>query len=274
MGRKKGIEQDIDRLFSLDPSEFIAARDEQANNLKAEGRAEEGAEVRGLRRPTVAAWAVNQVARQRPDEVKELLAAGVALRQAQRKVLSGVKGGGFREATDRRRRAVAALVKSAEAVLQQAGKGSAGTLEAVQSTFEAASIDQEAGDQLKRGRLTRELSAASGFGGVTGLDVVAAPRERPRAREKDEPSQSADLEASRREVKELEKAATEARRRAIRARADADRAEARAEELTRKAEEARAQAKQAGSGARKAEAEADRAQAAADRAAGKLQALR
>src|SRR2546428_507424 len=110
MGRKKGIGQDIDRLFSLGPSEFLAARD------------------------------------------------------------------------------------------QQAGKGSAGTLEAVQSTFEAASIDQEAGDQLKRGRLTRELSAASGFGGVTGLDVVAAPRERPRAREKDEPSQSADLEASRREV--------------------------------------------------------------------------
>jgi hypothetical protein len=158
MSRKKtGVDDEIDRLYALDPSEFIAARDELAKRLKGDGKANEAAEVRALRRPTVASWAANQVARRRPEDVKELLAAGAELRQAQRKVLSGVKGGGFREAMDRRRRAVAALAKAAEEFLQQSGKGSAATSDAVQSTLEAASVDEEAAEQLRAGRLSKEI---------------------------------------------------------------------------------------------------------------------
>src|SRR5262245_26102959 len=114
--KKARVEEDIDRLFTLDPSEFIKARDELAKRLKAEGRTE-AAEVKALRRPTVAAWAANQVARQNPKEIGELLAAGDDLRQAQRKALSGVKGGGFREAMQRRRKAVDALTDRAESLL-------------------------------------------------------------------------------------------------------------------------------------------------------------
>src|SRR5207253_5292734 len=101
---KAPADQEIDRLFELSPDAFVAARDDLAKRLKAEGRSEEAARVRSLRRPTVAAWAANQVARRNPGDLQELLDAGAALRQAQRKVLSGVKGGGFREAMDRRRR--------------------------------------------------------------------------------------------------------------------------------------------------------------------------
>ena len=120
--RKGGSDQEIDRLYASPPEEFIANRDDLAKRLKADGKATEAAEVKGLRRPTVAAWAANQVARQRPDEVAELLAAGAELHKAQRKALSGVKGGGLREAMERRRAAVAALVKAAEAMLREAGK--------------------------------------------------------------------------------------------------------------------------------------------------------
>lgn len=273
---QSGIEEEIDRLFSLDPGEFIAARDQLATRLKAEGKAEQAAEVRSLRRPTVAAWAANQVASQRPSEVEELLAAGAALGQVQRKLLSGVKSGGFREVTDRRRKAVAALVKAAEGVLAEVGKGSAGTVEAVQATFEAASVDQEAAEQLRAGRLEKELSGVAGFGGVTGLEVVAAPREKSQARKKkemgDDSARAAELKEARQEAKELQKAAAEARRNAMKARAEADRAQARAERLAREAEEARVHARDAASRARAAETEADRAQGEADRMLRRLEA--
>src|SRR5262245_26156554 len=120
--KKASVEDDIDRLFTLDTSEFIKARDELAKRLKAEGRPEDAAEDKALRRTTGAAWAGNQVARQNPKEIGELLAAGDDLRQAQRKALSGVKGGGFREAMQRRRRAVDVLAERAESLLREAGK--------------------------------------------------------------------------------------------------------------------------------------------------------
>jgi hypothetical protein len=260
------VEGEIDGLFSLPPEEFTVARDELAKRLKADGRAEEAAGVRGLRRPTVAAWVANQLARERPSDIAELLAAGAELRGAQRKVLRGVKGG-FREATDRRRRAVGPLVKAAEAMLEAAGKGSAGTLEAIQATLEAASIDEEAGGELKAGRLTRELSATAGFGDVTGLEVVAAPRERPRDKKKEgDESTRAEEEAAKREARERERAAAEARRRAIKARAEADRLADKANRLARDAEAAKTAAREAGREAKEAEAEAQRAESAAGRA--------
>jgi hypothetical protein len=271
--KKSGLDDEMDGLYALEPSGFIAARDQLAKRLKADGRAEEAAEVRGLRRPTVAAWAANQVARQQPEELQELLAAGAELRQAQRKVLSGVKGGGFREAMDRRRKAVAALVKLAEEVLREAGKGSAATIDALLPTFEAASVDPEAGDQLKAGRLDRELAAPSGFGGVTGLEVVAAPRETPKPRGKkteEDAGARAEQEAARREARELEKRAADARRHVIGARAAATRASEKADRLTQEAAKARAVAKQAAATLREAEAEAKRADTAATRAAGRV----
>jgi hypothetical protein len=269
MARKKGgSDQEIDRLYASPPEEFIAARDELAKRLKAEGKAEEAAEVKGLRRPTVAAWAANQVARQRPDEVAELLAAGAELHKAQRKALSGVKGGSLREAMERRRSAVTALVKAAEAVLREAGKGSASSVDALQPTFEAASVDQQAGDALKVGRLEKELAAPSGFGGATGLEVVAAPARRPvtkGAKKEQDDAARAEQEAARREARELERQAAEARRKVMRVQASAARAAERAERLEAEADKARAAAKDAARELKEAEAEAKRADARAAR---------
>ena len=59
----------MDDLFALPPAEFIAARDALAKRLKADGDATRAAEVKALRRPSVAAWAVNQVARRKPELV-------------------------------------------------------------------------------------------------------------------------------------------------------------------------------------------------------------
>jgi hypothetical protein len=260
---KAPADQEIDRLFELPPEGFVAARDDLANRLKAEGRAEEAARVRSLRRPTVAAWAANQVARRNPGNIKELLDAGAALRQAQRKVLSGVKAGGFREAMDRRRRVVSGLTKAAERFLAEAGKGSAGVIEAVGSTFEAASLDEEAAEQLRAGRLSKELPAPSGFGGPGGLELVpgqAGPEAEPPAT----PSRA--RQDAAREAKELAAAAAQARRRAIKAREVADRLSGKLKRLESELEEGRAAARDANREARDAELDAERAQSRADRA--------
>ena len=49
----------VRELFTLPPEEFVAARDRLAAELKEAGKADEAAEVKRLRRPSVVAWAVN-----------------------------------------------------------------------------------------------------------------------------------------------------------------------------------------------------------------------
>jgi len=265
---KASNEAEIDRLFDLPPERFTSARDDLANRLKAEGRAKEAAQIRSLRRPTVAAWAVNQVARKNREDVAELLAAGKALQQAQRKVLSGVKAGGFREAMERRRRVVTRLGKAAERLLAEAGKGSAGAIEAIGATLEAASLEEEVAEQVRAGRLSKEVPAPAGFGATGGLELVAdqpAPKAEPTARG------GRAHESAAREAKELAAAAAQARRAAIKARGEADRLEAKSERLRQEAEETRVEAREASKRARESETAADRAQSEADRAARRLE---
>ncbi|MGH3666099.1 MAG: hypothetical protein ACRDU8_08450 [Egibacteraceae bacterium] len=84
-----------DALFDLPPGAFTAARDELVRRLRAEGDRQAAEQVRVLRRPTVAAWAVNQVARRAPERLRELLEAGDVVRRAQRRAVSGVRNAGL-----------------------------------------------------------------------------------------------------------------------------------------------------------------------------------
>ncbi len=168
---------------------------------------------------------------------------------------------------DRRRRVVGKLARAAEQVLKESGHGSPGATEAVVATFEAASLDEEAAELVRAGRLSKEIPAPSGFGGVGGLGLVQVTRsERPTAAPGKEEEEAPTRKAAQREAKELANQAAEAHRRAIRARDDADRAKERAERLRQEAEGAMAQAKEAADAARTAKTEADRAQAEAERA--------
>ena len=69
------VPEDAHALFSLDPRDFVTARDHVATKLRKEGAKEEANAVKALRRPTVPVWALNQVARERPDEIEALVAA-------------------------------------------------------------------------------------------------------------------------------------------------------------------------------------------------------
>jgi DNA repair exonuclease SbcCD ATPase subunit len=270
------LESEIGRLYGLPPEEFIAARDQLRRRRREEGDREGAERVRGLRRPTVAAWAVNQVARERPELVQALQAAGDRLRQAQRRAVSGLRDSGLRAAAAERRTLLEQLLKVASGVLEQAGRPAEPHRDAIAATFEAASVDAEAAAAVRGGTLGHELAAPSGFGDVGGLELVPAmpPASEPESR-RGRPAGSSrrgrELEAVRRHIEDLRRqagesvsAAAEARQAADRADEEADVADEEADRLAREArdaqralEEARRAAEQAN---REAKAARERAQ--------------
>jgi hypothetical protein len=163
----------IDRLYGLPLEEFIPERDTLARELRNAGRRGEATAVKGLRKPTVAAWAVNQAVRSQPRAARELWAAGDALAAAQEAVLSG-KGSGpdLREAAERERTALDPLVDAARGLLTSSGGDlPATTIDRVRATLQAAAIDADAREEVAAGRAVREREPR----GLFGEEAAVAP---------------------------------------------------------------------------------------------------
>ena len=168
----------MDELYALDPNDFVAARNDLAKRLRKEGDKGRAAEVAKLRRPTPAAWAVNQLVRRHRADVEELVGLGEALRNAQDRALAGDEPCDLRQVGRARRDAVARLGELADRLLVERG-GSPGThVGEVAATLEAASLDAEAGAAVLEGRLSTELEPPSGFG-VFDM-TIAEPRSAPK----------------------------------------------------------------------------------------------
>jgi hypothetical protein len=227
----------VDQLYELEPGQFVAARDGLARRLRAGGDREAAEAVKKLRRPTVVAWALNQVARSRPDEVAELIAAGTAVGRAQAQALGGGAPAELREATRRRRQIASELARAATELA-----GAAHHDEAV-ATIDAASFDPEVAELLRRGRLTRELPPPSGFGLAAMPDAPGEPEEPTEADVSGAgapPPLPVDLEPLRRDVARWEGAVTEAQGAVADAEADVRRAEEALDHARAGAEAARA----------------------------------
>jgi hypothetical protein len=167
-------DEEIDRLYGLPLEEFIPARDALARELRDAGRRGEATAVKGLRKPTVAAWAANQAVRSQPRAARELWDAGDALASAQEAVLSG-KGSGadLREAAERERLALDPLIEAARGLLTASGGDLAETtIDKVRATLQAAAIDEDAREEVAAGRATRERTPR----GLFGVEApIAAP---------------------------------------------------------------------------------------------------
>jgi len=280
-------------LYGLPLEEFTPARDALAKELKAAGRKEEAAEVKALRKPSLAAWALNRAARDHPDAIEALRSAGADLRQAQQEALSG-DAGRLREASRALSVEIDRVATLAADALRSAGRpGTAAQQEKLASTLRTAAVDDGAGEALARGVLADELGA-TGFsllgsvsgdltatspaspgdgrrtggpsvgdadGGDTGGPVTLPAAHRPAKMPKPSKEQLEAVEAARRDLRrcdaEADQAATRAHRRAERAEA----AMQRAAEAQREADEARSAAEEA---AGEAEAARRRAAEAAD----------
>ena len=166
---------EAERLYGLPPDEFTAARDELAKRLRSDGRVEEAAAVKTLKKPNLPAWALNQLARRHRAEVKKLLEAGARLREAHEQLLSGGKQDALRKAVERERELVASLVQRAEPLLSEAGKPSPGNLERVRSTLHAAATHDEVRAELEAGRLVRDRESV-GLGPFVATSPAAATK--------------------------------------------------------------------------------------------------
>lgn len=60
-------------LYALPREEFVAARNDAAAQLKASGETEAAAATRSLRKPTLAAWAINQAVRRDERDAEQLM---------------------------------------------------------------------------------------------------------------------------------------------------------------------------------------------------------
>jgi hypothetical protein len=231
------VEREIDKLFALPLEEFTAARNELAKRLAKDGEKERADEVRGLAKPSVPAWTINQLARSEKPMVRALLDAGAKLRRAQEQALGGGNPDALRSAQSEEREALRALTHRAGEILREAGKPAGqAVLERINGTLGAAAVTEDAREDLKAGRLTSEFRM-SGFESLAGFE---APPPRDELAERRE--QKAERERERRR---LEKQARDLERRATKAEERADEAESAAAEAREAADDARQAADEA-----------------------------
>jgi hypothetical protein len=162
-------------LYGLPLEEFVAGRNALARDLRKDGDKERAAEVAKLKRPSVAAWAVNQLARRNRKELDLLLDAGHRLRTGQVEALEQGDRARFEAARRDHDRAVHALVAAARALLaDERGTASDQMLSSIERTLRYASIDEDARPLLASGRLTEEVEA-TGFGAFSTMALSPAP---------------------------------------------------------------------------------------------------
>ena len=206
-------------LYRLPRDEFTAARDELAKRLRSEDKRAQADEVKALRKPTAAAWLVNQLSLQATRELKQLLAAGERMRKARTTAQ-------LRKAAAAEREAITKLLQSAEAI---AGEQSAATTERVRETLHAAAGDAGVGEVVAAGRLDKEQRLV-GFGGAA-LVAGEGKAETKRARQRDDDRQRRrEREAAKRKFEQAERAHERALAEAERAQTDLKRAEAELQE--------------------------------------------
>ena len=239
------LDHEIDRLFGLPPEDFTAARNELARRLKSEGDAAAAQEVKQIGKPTVAAWTINQLARQEKRALQALLAAATTLREAQERVLQSKGDGGdeLRQAQEEERRALGALTQQAQQILESAGRPvSRSVLDRISSTLRAAALSEEGRPVLEAGRLSGDVEP-SGFDVLAGIGLADRA-----SRRRAEPARD-ELAERRREKREREQRRRELRERVRKLEAEATEAEREAERADRAAAAAHAAAEKSRRGA-------------------------
>ena len=260
-----------DDLYGLPLERFVPERAALARALRADGQRQQAANVVGSRKPTVAAWAVNQLVRTQGRALASLYDAGDKLREAQADVLAG-RGDAraLRLAADRERVAVDALVIAARGLLTSEGHElSASVIDRVADTMHAAALDDDVRATVRQGRLERELRHV-GFGAdAAGPAPALWRRAKPKARRQEtaaHPPGDQEHGEAQRIAQARAEAAQVQRERAKAARTDESRARRLAADAQRAARAAQERRERAALALRDADAALAQAQAQAEAA--------
>lgn len=161
------LDDQIDKLYQVSLEEFTAVRNALAKEAGARA-----AEVKGLEKPSAAAWAVNQLFwRERPI-YDELIEASQQLRAAYREQLAG-KSPDVHGAEATHKAAVKRAAQTARGIVEGGGsKASDAVMESVRETLDILPSSDPPG------RLTRPLKR-TGFEALEGFTISAKPRPAP-----------------------------------------------------------------------------------------------
>jgi hypothetical protein len=272
------LAQAMEALYAAGPDEFMALRKRLVAAARDEGDKTAAADIGKLRKPSVAAWAVNLVAHRAREVVEELVDLGGQMRDAQSR-LDATALTGMRKDRDA---AVEAFVRAAtEAVDEEGRRLPPAAQQEVRATAIAALADERATEAVASGQLTRALSY-SGFGEVDLAEALArtsggailtvvrggSERSADAPRTADESEAERDLATAERDLTTAEREVARARERAEETRerlAVVERQLAKAREADERALEAVTDAVRA---RKQAEATRHTAQEALDRARG------
>jgi hypothetical protein len=204
-----------DALYGLPLERFTVERNALAKQLRGEGDRDAAKRVTALRKPSVAAWTINQLVRSRSKDVGLFAQAADALRDAQAALIEG-RGSpaDLRDARAAERAAAERLVELARGLFPAGREAGQATLERVAATLHAATADEAARSAVLSGRLLTEREP-SGFGDLRVELPDAPPARATEAEPEEEDGQAADAEAEARLRAEAEaREAAERERRA------------------------------------------------------------
>ena len=244
------LEDDVDALFQLPLAEFTGARNALAAQLKKSGRADEAARVKALAKPSISAWAVNQLYWDHREAFDQLIALGERFHKAQK---SG-KVAEMRTALDARRATLTELSDLATSVLRDAGNNPApDTIHRITTTLEGISAYASRVDGPKLGRLTNDVDppgfeSLAGFSpGVTKQSAVGGRQTAGTTSQKSKPLRKVSVKDDSRQRAEERKAKIAAAKVSL-------------QDAKRSLAEARARVQSLEAGQKKADAEAKKAE--------------
>jgi len=157
-----------DRLYGLDPADFLPARTDAVKAARQAKDRELAAAIGALRKPTRSAWLINLLHRHAPNELAALMELADALAEAQQS-LSGPQ---LRSLTTQRNRVIDSLVRRAQALGAERGYAATEAVRTeVSATLSAALADPAARADVEQGVCTTALSYG-GFGLGLGQDTA------------------------------------------------------------------------------------------------------
>lgn len=238
------LETALTSLYAAPREEFIPSRADLVKQARAAGDRELASKIGAVRKPTVAAWLLNQVSREYPDDLDTLAELGEALRDAHQQLAADK----LRTLSQQRNEVLRTLDDRALRIARRATMPvTAAVTEALREAFTAALLDPDVLATLRTGRLPA-VPGAEASTGWPSWDGIPATAPKPSPKSSPKPAKSTkDDESVRREAEE--------RREARRAAAEARRADA--QEQATRAETARAEAEQALTAAKQRVDEAD-----------------
>ena len=165
------IPEEADRLFELPHDEFVSERKAIASALRHAGRRAEAEKASKLPKPTVAAWAANQIIRSQRRDIGRLQKAGEALEQAQEATIGGAgDASSLRKASRDHREALDQLTRALRGLVDAQGHAlSDAVILRARDTLAAISLDARLRPYASCGRLTKEHSFSGGFEAGTSL---------------------------------------------------------------------------------------------------------